>query len=88
MSDSANDAENSIMGANGGEDLECSYLIPQDILEQYSVRIVEGDKAGAKLLVVIEQYVFHRNDTSLDGDQVYWECARIKQFRYTVLTIL
>ena len=64
------------------EDLDCSYLITEDDLKGYTVRLIKGDKAGSTWLVVDDQFIFHKNDSSVEGDQVYWECARRKQARY------
>ena len=69
------------MGDESLDDEDCSYLVPEVSLGEHIVRIVEGDKLGSRWLVVGEHYIFHRNDTSLDGEQVYWECSRRKQAR-------
>ena len=69
------------VGGDEEPELDCSYLIPENTLKEYGVRLITGDKAGSQWLVVGEQYLFHRNDSSLDGQQIYWECAKRKQTR-------
>ena len=58
-----------------------SYLVSSNDLEKYRIRLIYGDKDDSTWLVVDNQYIFHRNDISLNGEQVYWECARRKQSR-------
>ena len=53
----------------------------EDLVVHYTVRLVKGDKGGSMWLVVNDQYMYHKNDMSIDGHQVYWECARRKQTR-------
>ena len=65
-----------------GINADSSYLVSQeDLVVHYTVRLVKGDKGGSMWLVVNDQYMYHKNDMSIDGHQVYWECARRKQTR-------
>ena len=64
------------------EDLDSSYLIPECNLKDYSARIIKGDKVNSNWLVVENQFIFHKNDSSVDGNQVYWDCSRRKQNRF------
>ena len=64
-----------------GIDADSSYLVSQEDLVVHSVRLVKGDKGGSMWLVVDDQYMYHKNDMSIDGQQVYWECAKRKQAR-------
>ena len=63
------------------DELECSYLVPQVNLAECSARVIDGDKVGSKWLVVGDMYIFHKNDSSLDGENIYWECSKRKQTR-------
>ena len=54
---------------------ECSYLVPEVELSE----LTNGDKSGSTWLVVNDKYIFHKNDVSLDEEQVYWVCSKRKQ---------
>ena len=57
------------------EEEEGDYLVPVSDLKEVSLEIVEGDKAGSKWLVLEKTYIFHKNTSSVDGSEVFWECA-------------
>ena len=59
-----------------GMDADSSYLVSQEDLVSHTVRLVKGDKGGSMWLVVNDQFMYHKNDMSIDGQQVYWECAK------------
>ena len=50
------------------------YLVPQASLPEYGERLIDGDKAGSRWLMVGDTYIYHKNDGALDGGHVYWEC--------------
>ena len=76
--------------ANGVDDEEAdvelglSYLVGSNELKDHSHRILKGDKPGTQWLVIKDQYIYHRNDNSLDGSLVYWECSRRRRVRYII----
>ena len=43
------------VGGDEEPELDCSYLIPENTLKEYGVRLITGDKAGSQWLVVGEQ---------------------------------
>ena len=57
------------------DNLDCSYLITEGDLKGYKARLVIGDKAESTWLVVDDQFIFHKKDSSVEGDQVYWEVS-------------
>ena len=57
------------------EEEEADYLVPVSDLKEVSLEIVEGDKAGSKWLVLEKTYIFHKNTSSVDGSEVFWECV-------------
>ena len=60
---------------------DASYLVPQASLTEYSMRLIDGDKAGSRWLVVGDNYIYHKNDGSLDEGHTYWECSKRRQSR-------
>ena len=61
------------------DEIDSSYLENPENLHDRKLRLLKGDKAGSTWLVIDEQFIFHKNDCSIDGDQTYLECCRRKQ---------
>ena len=55
--------------------IENDYLMDELELEKHRVKILKENKKNSLWLVVDNQYIMHRNDTSPDGSQYYWECS-------------
>ena len=53
----------------------CSYLIGEDELEAHTIELIQGDKSTSKWLIVDNTYIFHKNTSSVDGSETFWECS-------------
>ena len=68
---SANDAD---CDGDPGEE-QCSYLIGEKELDAHTLELIQGDKATSNWLIVDNTYIFHKNTSSVDGSETFWECS-------------
>ena len=75
-------SEDSLVQAPASPDISAqdfdSHLAPEEKLMDLSIQIIAGNKLGSEWLVVNNVFICHKNDSSLDGSTVYWECCKRK----------
>ena len=62
------------------DNLECSYLVSESEFTKHDIKIIAGDKKGACWLVVDKTWIFHKNTSSVDCSETFWECAVRRKF--------
>ena len=64
---------------NSTQDEYGSFLIPEDELNSINVEIIKGNRANSQWLILDQTYICHKNDQSVEGDLIYWECSKRRQ---------